>query len=115
MTSIKYNEIIRGEVYWVNLDPAIGTEIQKTRPAVIMSNNIQNKISSRVVVVPITSNTNKIFPFETKINLNNKNGKVLTDQIRTLDKSRLSKRVCMLTKTEISDIERAIKLTLSLD
>ena len=62
-------EIKRGEVYWVNLDPTIGSEIQKTRPAVIVSNNIQNKVSSRVVVIPITSKADKLFPFEAKISL----------------------------------------------
>lgn len=112
---MKNKEIKRGEVYWVNLNPTIGSEIQKTRPAVILSNNIQNKVSSRVVVIPITSNSDKIFPFESKINLKNKDAKVLTDQIRTVDKSRLSDCISMLTKSEIKDVERAIKLTLSLE
>ena len=75
MNSIKDKAIKRGEVYWVNLDPTIGTEIQKTRPAVIFSNNIQNRVSSRVVVIPITSNSDKMFPFESKINLQNKDAK----------------------------------------
>lgn len=108
-------EIKRGEVYWVNLDPTIGSEIQKTRPAVIVSNNIQNKVSSRVVVIPITSKADKLFPFEAKISLKKKGVKVLTDQIRTVDKSRLSDCICMLSTTEISDIEKAIKVTLSLE
>ena len=115
MSSMTNKEIKRGEVYWVNLDPTIGSEIQKTRPAVIVSNNIQNKVSSRVVVIPITSKADKLFPFEAKISLKKKGGKVLTDQIRTVDKSRLSDCICMLSKTEISDIEKAIKITLSLE
>ena len=115
MGNMTNKEIKRGEVFWVNLDPTIGSEIQKTRPAVIVSNNIQNKVSSRVVVIPITSKTDKLFPFESKIALKKKSGKVLTDQIRTVDKSRLGECICMLSRNEISDIERAIKVTLSLE
>ena len=115
MTSIKNKEIKRGEVYWVNLDPTVGTEIQKTRPAIVLSNNIQNRTSSRVVVTPITSNTAKVFPFEARINLKKQSAKALTDQVRTGDKSRLGDCICMLTKTEMDDIEKAVKLTLSLD
>ena len=115
MNAIQNNVIKRGEVYWVNLDPTIGSEIKKTRPAVILSNNIQNKVSARVVVLPITSNTEKIFPFEAKITLQNEQAKVLSDQVRTVDKSRLNSRICSLTKSEIKDIERAIKITFSLD
>jgi len=55
----------RGEIYWVNLDPAIGSEIAKTRPALIISNNIGNQYADRVIVVPISSgNANKVYPFE---------------------------------------------------
>lgn len=115
MTSTKNKAMERGEVYWVNLDPTIGSEIKKVRPAVIFSNNIQNRVSSRVVVLPITSNVDKLFPFEAKIILEKKLAKVLTDQIRTVDKARLGSCIGSLTKAEIKDIERAIKMTLSLD
>lgn len=115
MTSMINKEVKRGEVYWVNLDPTQGSEIQKTRPAVILSNNIQNKMSSRIVVIPITSNTDKVFPFEAKIILKKKNAKALTDQVRSIDKARLGDCICMLTKAEINDIERAMKVTLSLE
>lgn len=115
MISAKNKEPGRGEIYWVNLDPAIGSEICKTRPAMVISNNIQNKVSGRIVVIPITSNANNIYPFETKIILEKKSAKVLTDQIRTIDKSRLGDRICKLTKSEINEIEKAIKVTLSLE
>ena len=115
MTSKIDKKIERGDVYWVNLDPTIGSEIQKTRPAVIISNNIQNKVSSRVVIIPVTSSTDKFYPFEAGIHLKGKSAKALTDQIRSVDKSRLTEIICRLNKTEILDIEKAIKLTLSLD
>ncbi|WP_367363857.1 type II toxin-antitoxin system PemK/MazF family toxin [Candidatus Tisiphia endosymbiont of Nedyus quadrimaculatus] len=77
-----------------------------------ISNNIQNKISSRVIIIPITSNINNIFPFEVRVTVNT--AKALTDQIRTIDKSRLGEFIEQLNKTEIINIEKAIKVTLSL-
>ncbi len=72
-------------------------------------------VSSRVVILPITSNIDKIFPFEAKINVENKKAKVLADQIRTVDKIRLRDYISTIIKTEIKDIEKALKITLSLD
>ncbi len=58
----------RGEIYWVNLDPTIGTEIDKTRPALIISNDIGNQYSDRVIVAPTTSqNIGRVYPFEVLI------------------------------------------------
>ena len=52
----------RGEVWWVEFDPAVGSEIRKTRPGIIVSNNSANRNLSRVIVVPLTSNTERIYP-----------------------------------------------------
>src|ERR671927_430724 len=84
----------RGEVYWANLDPVIGSEIAKTRPALIISNNIGNEYADRVIVAPISSGgLGKIYPFEVHLQSGEaglaRASKVLLDQIRTLDKSRL--------------------------
>lgn len=115
MTSVKMNKIInRGDVYWVNLDPTVGSEIQKTRPAVVVSNNVQNKVSSRILVVPVTSNVSNFFPFESRLVINNKEAKALTDQIRAIDKSRINDFIRKLNSAEIIDLEKAIKVTLSL-
>lgn len=54
----------RGDVVWVELDPAIGTEIKKTRPAIIISNDAQNKAGKRLIVAPLTSNTKKSIPLK---------------------------------------------------
>ena len=54
----------RGDIYWVTLDPTIGSKITKTRPAVIISNNINNQFSKRVIVAPITSKVKKFFPLK---------------------------------------------------
>ncbi len=61
-----------GEVYWVNLDPAIGTEARKTRPAVILSNNTLNQVGQRLLAVPVTSNTSRVYSFEALLEVDGK-------------------------------------------
>jgi len=65
----------RGEIYWVNLDPTIGSETKKTRPAVIISNDIGNETSKIVILAPITSKVKNIYPFEAKTSVNGKPAK----------------------------------------
>jgi mRNA interferase MazF len=60
----------RGEVWWVNFDPSVGGEIQKKRPAVIVSNDVANRILNRVQVVPLTSQTARVYPSEALVLLN---------------------------------------------
>jgi mRNA interferase MazF len=105
----------RGHVYWTNLDPTIGSEITKTRPALIISNDIANAFSSRVIIAPITSKTSKIFPFEVAIEINSKKGKILLDQIRSIDKSRLGKMIAMLSEEVMLEVNEALKISLALE
>ena len=77
----------RGDVYWVNLDPGVGSEIRKTRPAVIVSNHSCNHYGMRVVVLPITSNVASLYPGEAMLEVNGKPGRALGDQIRSIDKT----------------------------
>lgn len=104
----------RGDVYWVGLDPVIGTEILKTRPAVIVSNDSCNRYGSRVVVLPITSNVGSLFPGEALIKVKGKAGRALGDQIRSIDKSRLKARLATLTPAEMTRIDEALAITLGL-
>ena len=105
----------RCEIYWVNLDPTIGTETSKTRPGLILSNNIGNEITNRVIVAPITSNVEKIYPFEVKIVIENKQSKVMLDQIRVIDKSRLGDLLGEISNNEIKNVEKALKLVLDIN
>ncbi len=104
----------RGDVYWVALDPAIGSEIKKTRPAVIVSNNSCNAFGSRVVVLPLTSNVESLYPGEAVVVVNGKPARVLGDQIRSLDKSRLRSRIDRLSQDELMAVDEAIRITLAL-
>ncbi|MCC7262344.1 MAG: type II toxin-antitoxin system PemK/MazF family toxin [Candidatus Latescibacteria bacterium] len=108
----------RGEIYRVSLDPTIGTEIAKTRPALIISNDIGNQFSERVVVAPITSqNTEKVYPFEVLIPAGEggltQASKVLLDQIRSIDKQRLKKRMGMISSERMVAVDQAIRLSLA--
>jgi len=91
----------RFEIYWVNLDPTIGSEIQKTRPALIISPDEMNKYLNTVIVAPLTS-TLRDFPSRIDLKVDNKKGQVALDQLRAIDKSRLSKFLST-TKPDVSD------------
>lgn len=108
------NAPLRGDVYWVALDPALGTEIRKTRPAVVISNDSCNRYGSRVVVLPVTSNVESLYPGEARIEVRGAPARVLGDQIRSIDKTRLRSRIGRLTKQELLSVENAVQITLDL-
>ncbi|MBA2727405.1 MAG: type II toxin-antitoxin system PemK/MazF family toxin [Parachlamydiaceae bacterium] len=85
-----------GDVYWIDLDPTTGSETKKRRPCLILSNDVYNKYSSRVIAAPITSQLKSIYPCEMIIDVSGRPGKVMLDQIRSFDKSRLKGKLCML-------------------
>lgn len=101
-------EIRRGEVWWVSFDPSIGGEIQKTRPAVIVSNNAANIGLNRVVVVPLSSQTGKVYPAETLVTLNGEKRKAMVDQITTASKRRLRSRMGTISSHDMHAIEDVV-------
>lgn len=82
----------RGEVYWVNLDPTIGTEIRKTRPALIISPDDMNAVLPRVIVAPLTSKGQPL-GCRPEVEFKGKPSRILLDQIRTVDKQRLGAKM----------------------
>ena len=104
----------RGEVWWTEFDPAVGGEIRKQRPAVIVSNDIANRILNRVQIVPLTTSVGHVYPSEAVIMLRGKRQKALADQIQTADKSRLQNRIGRVTPPEMRDIEIALQIQLGL-
>ena len=109
--------IKRGEIYWVRLDPAEGAEVKKTRPVVVVSNNEQNAKSKVIIGVPVSKKVKKIYPtFQVPIYLKGELRKVKCEQIRAVGKHRIvGKKVAALTETEMTKVNQIIKEVLSLD
>jgi len=106
--------MIRGEVWWVDFNPSVGGEVQKMRPAIIVSNNASNQALNRVQVVPTTSNTAKCFPCEAYVEIEGKISKAMADQLVTVSKLRVKKKIGKLSPQNMLDVERAIKIQLDL-
>jgi mRNA interferase MazF len=104
----------RGEVWWVNFDPAVGGKIQKQRPAIIISNNSANKFLNRLQVVPLTSKVERLYPSEAYVTVNGTQSKALADRLTTVSKARLSSQIGRISAEDMRKVEQAIKVQLDL-
>jgi mRNA interferase MazF len=103
-------EVSQYQIFLVNLDPTIGSEIKKSRPCVILSPNEMNKYLRTVVIAPMTTNSKK-YPTRVEVKHDNKIGWIVIDQIRTIDKQRIIKPLGRLSKPEIKKVKSIIKET----
>ena len=109
----------RGEVYLVNFDPTLGAEIKKTRPALVLQNDIANRYSPITIVAAITSHFDEpLYPTEVSLAVGeggmNVGSAVLLNQIRSVDKQRLVKRLGSLGPSKMQEIDRALTISLGL-
>ena len=104
----------RGEVWWVEFDPAVGSEIRKTRPGIIVSNSSANRNLLRVIVMPLSSDTKRIYPGEARVSCAGISSKAMADQIMTTDKVRLKSRIDALSKEDMLAVEHALRVQLAL-
>ncbi|MCG3118065.1 MAG: Endoribonuclease EndoA [bacterium] len=112
-------EVHEGDIFLANMDPTIGVEMKKTRPVVIVSNDWINQFSQLVVVVPVTTSTQKVSPSHVLIPAGqgglNHLSKALTEQIRAMDKLRLVRRIGKLEKEYMAKLHEAMRNTLNMD
>ncbi len=113
----------RGDVFLVHLDPALGTETNKTRPAILVSNDAANTTAGRngrgvVTVVPITSNTARVYPFQVPLARNeaglDRESKAQAEQVRSVDVTRLGRRLGAVQSTTLRQLDDALRLHLAL-
>jgi mRNA interferase MazF len=103
-------EIKQYQIILVNLDPTIGSEIKKTRPCVVISPDEMNDHLRTVVIAPMTTSS-KNYPTRAEIKHDNKIGRVVLDQIRTIDKQRIIKDLGKLSSPEIKEVKAILKET----
>ncbi|MBV6519642.1 MAG: Endoribonuclease toxin MazF [Candidatus Brocadia fulgida] len=96
------------DIYLVNLDPTIGSEIQKTRPCLVISPDEMNQNIQTIIIAPMTTKSHS-YPTRVKINFQKRTGWIVLDQIRTVDRSRLVKRLGRITDDAITKIKSIIK------
>ncbi|MBR6689240.1 MAG: type II toxin-antitoxin system PemK/MazF family toxin [Clostridia bacterium] len=108
----------RGDIYYADLGEVVGSEQSGIRPVVVVQNNVGNKYSNTVIVLPITSRVKKKLPTHVSISKNKygleKDSIILVEQIRTLDKSRLKERIGRVDKKVLDEIKNAVIISCGL-
>ena len=95
-------------------NPCLGGAIQRTRPAVVLSNDTANALLNRVQLVPLSSQVNRLYPAEAAVTLNGAPRKAMADQVTTASKRRLRRRLGMLSAADVAAVVRAICVQLGI-
>jgi mRNA interferase MazF len=99
----------RGEVWWVRLDPTLGSKIAKTRPCVILSGNVFNRLRRTVVVIPLSSSPAAATPLLIPVHCDGRDVVAVTDQIRAVAKQRLDRRIGELSVNDLKAVEDGVR------
>ena len=104
----------RGDVWWVSFGRSTGGEIRKSRPAIVLTNDVAIAHLNRVQVVPLTTNISRVYPGETIIVVNGRPHKAMADQIMTVIKQRVSNLFGTLSPDDMQKVESAVRLHLGI-
>jgi mRNA interferase MazF len=105
----------RGEVWWVKLDPVLGSEIGKTRPCLVLTTNILNQRRRTVVVVPLSSSPRGGPPLLVRVKCAGKPAVAVIDQLRAVAKQRLTQHMDTISAADLDAVEEAVREVLELD
>lgn len=119
MAKVPVKTIARGEIYLVEFDPAVGSEIKKTRPAIIIQNDTANRYSPVTIVAAITSKfDDRLYPTEVLIHAGEaglrQDSVIVLDQIRTIDKTRIVKKIGRVSDFTLRRTDNALKISVGL-
>ena len=106
--------MIRGEVWWVSLDPAQDSEIKKTRPCVVLTNDTLNRLRKTVVVVPLSTAAKPHPPVTVPVTCQGRAAVAVVDQIRAVAKHRLKSRMEAMAADDLATITRAVSTVLEI-
>jgi mRNA interferase MazF len=107
-------EIKRGDIWWVSLDPTQGSEIQKTRPCVVLTNDTLNRLRKTVVVIPLSTAAKPHPPITLGVTCDRKQVVAVIDQIRAVAKHRLINKLGTLSETDLESLSQAVSAILEL-
>jgi len=107
-------EAQRGEIWWVSLDPVLGSEVAKTRPCVILTGNVFNRLRRTVVVIPLSSSPQAGAPLLVPVRCEGREVVAVTDQVRAVAKQRLQRRLGELSVEDMKAVEQGVRDVLEL-
>lgn len=108
------SNIHRGEVWWVGLDPSQGSEMRKTRPCVVLTNNVLNRLRKTVVVAPLSTAAHPHPPIAVPVKCQKKTAVAIIDQVRAVGKHRLKSKIENMAPKDLATISEALELILEL-